>query len=179
MDNEKVILFSPEYCSGCMRCMTTCSTYNTGATSLSKSSIHVVRHEGHALTKTGEEDDLIFDVITCKQCDEPYCSYFCPTMAITRNRDSGVVLIDHDKCVGCRMCMASCPFGAIIYDSDRKQVVKCEQCDGDPQCVKFCPTGALQLLPANLAHLPKRDSLGRKMIQFRERIHEAIPTGGQ
>jgi carbon-monoxide dehydrogenase iron sulfur subunit len=176
MTSEKIIIFKPEYCSGCMRCMTTCTTYNTGSTSFFKSRIHVVRHEGHAITKTDEEDDLIFDVITCLQCDEPYCTCFCPTMAITKDSETGIIVVDHDKCVGCRMCMASCPFGAILYDSDKREVVKCEQCDGEPQCVKFCPTGALQLIDKNLAHLPKRDRLGRKMIRFQGKVREGIPV---
>lgn len=176
MEDEKVIIFDPDYCSGCLRCMTTCSTYNSGATSLSKSRIHVVRHEGHAVTRADEEDELIFDVITCQQCEEPYCSYFCPTLAIERDKDTGAVTINYDKCVGCRMCLVSCPFGAIIYDIDKRQVIKCDLCGGEPQCVRFCPTEALQFLPKKLAHLPKRDSLGRRMTQLRAKVREEIPT---
>ena len=72
MNEEKVIVFDPNLCTGCMYCMTACSTYHCGATSLSKSSIHVVRHEGHAITRIDQEDDLIFDVIICQQGDEPF-----------------------------------------------------------------------------------------------------------
>ena len=172
MVDKGVIVFEPEYCTGCMRCMTTCSTYNNGATSLAKSRIHIIRHEGHAITKMSEGDELIFDVITCQQCDEPYCLYLCPTLAIERNEDTGAIIINHDKCVSCRMCMVSCPFGAISYDPDTRQVVKCELCGGDPQCVKFCPTNALQFLPKKLAHLPKRDRLARKITQLRTRAME-------
>jgi Fe-S-cluster-containing dehydrogenase component len=57
---EKVIVYDPVLCTGCMRCMTTCSTYNFGATSFSKSRIHMIRHEGYAITRMDEEDDLIF-----------------------------------------------------------------------------------------------------------------------
>jgi len=45
MEEEKVIFFDPNDCTGCMRCATTCSTYNIGATSLTKSCIHIARHE--------------------------------------------------------------------------------------------------------------------------------------
>ena len=176
MADEKVIVFDPHYCSGCMRCMTTCSTYHSGATSLSKSRIHIARHEGHAITKMNEEDELIFDVLTCQQCDEPYCLNFCPTLAIERDSDLGAIIIDHDKCVGCRMCMLSCPFGAILYDTDKREVIKCELCGGEPQCVRFCPTDALQFLSKRLAHLPRIDRLARKMTQFRARVSEEIPT---
>ena len=176
MADEKVLVFNPEYCTGCMRCMTTCSTYNNGATSLTKSRIHVIRHEGHAITRIDEEDDLVFDIITCQQCDEPRCMYFCPTMAIERDGTTRAMKIDHDKCMVCRMCVVSCPFGAIFYDADAKQVIKCEFCGGDPQCVKFCPTGALQFMPKKLTHLPRRDRLARTMIQLRIKGVEPIPT---
>jgi Fe-S-cluster-containing dehydrogenase component len=53
---EKVLVFDPFICTGCMRCMTTCSTYNNGATSLAKARLQVARHEGHAITDIDEED---------------------------------------------------------------------------------------------------------------------------
>ncbi len=174
--DEKIIVFDPEHCSGCMRCMTACSTYNNGATSLVKSCIHIVRHEGHAITKADEEDDLVFDMITCQQCEEPRCMYFCPTLAIERDSTTQAMTINRDKCIVCRMCVVSCPFGAILYDTDRKQVIKCELCGGEPQCVKFCPTDALQFLPKKLLHLPKRNRLAKMMTQFRARAMEPNPV---
>ncbi len=149
--------------------MTTCTTYNTGATSLSKARLHIARHEGHAITGIDEEDDLIFQALTCQQCDKPYCMYVCPTGAINRNNETGALTINYDRCIGCRMCMAGCPFGAMRYDPDRRQVFKCELCEGDPQCVKFCPTDALQFLPKNIANIPKIDYLARRLIELRER----------
>jgi carbon-monoxide dehydrogenase iron sulfur subunit len=174
---EKIIVFDPVLCTGCMRCMTTCSTYNIGATSLSKSRIHIARHEGHAITKIDEEDDLIFEALSCRQCDKPFCLYFCPVQAIEKNKDTGAITINYDRCIGCRMCMVGCPFGAVLYDANKKRVMKCEFCDGDPQCVRFCPTGALQFLPKGLAQIPKIDRLARKIIELRPRVTEEIPVG--
>jgi len=167
MVDEKIIVFEPHDCTGCMRCMTTCSTYHNGATSLSKSRIQIIRHEGHAISKIDEREELIFDIITCQHCDEPFCQKVCPTLAIERNGDTGAIIVNRDKCIACRMCMVACPFGAILYNQDKRQVTRCDLCDGDPQCVKFCPTGALQFLPKRLAHLPKRDRLARKITQIR------------
>ena len=164
---EKVIVFDPVLCTGCMRCMTTCSTYNFGATSLSKACIHIVRHEGHAVTRIDEEDELIFEALTCQQCDKPYCVAFCPTGAIALNAETNAFEIDNDKCIGCRMCIAGCPFGAIRYNTVEKQPFKCELCEGDPQCVKFCPTDALQFLPKSLANLPKFNQLAKKYFELR------------
>jgi Fe-S-cluster-containing dehydrogenase component len=47
--------------------------------------------------------------------------------------------------------------------------MKCELCGGDPQCVRFCPTGALKFMPKKEAHWPKRDHLARNLIQNRTR----------
>lgn len=169
MDEEKVIVYDPLYCSGCMRCMIACSTHKNGATSLTGSRIQVIRHEGHAISRIDEEDDLVFDVMTCQHCDHPHCVDFCPTLSIRKDSETGCVTIRSETCVGCRMCMISCPFGAISYDGKRKSVMKCDLCGGDPQCVRFCPTQALAFLPKTEAHLPKRDHLARSLIRHRTR----------
>jgi len=179
MLDEKTIVFDPYYCTGCMRCMTTCSTYKNGATSLSKSRLHIIRHEGHSISKIDEKDDLIFDMITCRHCDEPYCMQVCPTLAIERDNNTGAVVVAPDKCVGCRMCTVACPFGAISYDQVKKRVMKCDLCGGDPQCVKFCPSEALQFLPKRLAHLATIDRLARKMTGLRAGISSQIPFKGE
>jgi carbon-monoxide dehydrogenase iron sulfur subunit len=177
---EKTIVFDPALCTGCMRCVTTCSTYNNGATSFSKARIHVMRHEGHAITRIDEEDELIFQALTCQQCDKPYCSYFCPARAIERNTDTGAMVINYDKCIGCRMCIVACPFGAMRYDSAKKQTFKCQLCDGDPQCVKFCPQEALKFMPKGMANMPKIDRLARKIVELRPTTAvEVSVTGGK
>ena len=163
--NEKVIVFDPVLCTGCMRCMTTCSTYNFGATSLSKSRIQVIRHEGHAITSMDEEDNLIFQPLVCQQCDKPHCQSVCPVKAISVDKETQAKTINYDRCIGCRLCMTACPFGAMRYDTLRKKVFKCELCEGDPQCVKFCPTNALQFLPKEVANTIKISALSRMLIQ--------------
>ena len=51
----------------------------------------------------------------CMQCQQPSCTQVCPTKA-TYHRDDGVIAIDYDKCIGCRYCMAACPYGARSFD---------------------------------------------------------------
>ncbi|MFC1953237.1 4Fe-4S dicluster domain-containing protein [Chloroflexota bacterium] len=162
---EKVIVFNPVLCTGCMRCMTTCTTYNFGATSLSKSRIQIVRHEGHAITRMDEEDNLIFQPLVCQQCDKPHCLNACPVKAISEDKETLAKSINYDKCIGCRLCMIACPFGAMRYDPLRKKVYKCELCEGDPQCVKLCPTEALLFMPKEVANTVKIAALSQKLIK--------------
>jgi carbon-monoxide dehydrogenase iron sulfur subunit len=74
----------------------------------------------------------------------------CPTRALHRADPNSPVVIDHDRCIGCRWCVLACPFGVISLDQDGRTVIKCDQCferveRGEmPACVSACPTGGLQ-----------------------------------
>ncbi|MBN2239204.1 MAG: 4Fe-4S dicluster domain-containing protein [Dehalococcoidales bacterium] len=173
----KALVHDPFLCTGCMRCMTTCSTYNNGATSLSRARIQIARHEGHAITRIDEEDELIFEALHCQQCDKPYCMLFCPVSAISRNKETGAMEINYNKCIGCRMCMSGCPFGAIRYDVIRNRVIKCDLCGGDPQCVKLCPMEAIKFLPKTVANTPKIDYLSKKIMETRPGATQQIHAG--
>jgi len=173
---EKALVHDATICTGCMRCMTTCSTYNFGSTSFTKARLQIVRHEGHALTRMDEVDELIFQPMLCQQCDKPRCQEFCPAHAIERNPKTNAMVINYDRCIGCRMCMAVCPFGAMRYDTNRRKVFKCELCDGDPQCVKLCPQEAIKFLPKDVANAPKINALSKKLIEAQRSPEGEVKT---
>lgn len=85
---------------------------------------------------------------TCKHCTQASCLTVCPTGAITRNA-WGAVLINDDRCNGCRYCVAACPFKVVDFDSEQGRVAKCTFCAGrvaqgfSPACAAVCPTGAI------------------------------------
>jgi carbon-monoxide dehydrogenase iron sulfur subunit len=82
--------------------------------------------------------------MTCLHCDDTFCLEVCPAAAIHRDQTTGAVEIDSERCVGCKMCSLSCPFGNIYFDYNHQISRKCDLCQGEPNCVKFCISGALQ-----------------------------------
>jgi len=104
-------------------------------------------------------------LLLCNHCDNPPCVRVCPTQATWR-RDDGIVMMDYHRCIGCRYCMAACPYGSrsfnwrdpvpyvkeinLDYPTRTKGVVeKCDFCEErlalglQPACVEACKTGAL------------------------------------
>ncbi len=83
----------------------------------------------------------------CAHCDNPPCLAVCPTGATYRNED-GLVLVDADRCIGCRYCQQACPYDVRIVREDTGVVDKCSLCADriaqglEPLCVKSCPTSA-------------------------------------
>ena len=62
--------------------------------------------------------------------------------------DLDEVTLDSHRCIGCSMCLAACPFGAIWYDAGSKRIIKCDLCGGDPECIKWCFTEAIRFVGA-------------------------------
>jgi len=98
----------------------------------------------------------------------------CPVAAIERNEETAILSIDAELCIGCKMCLMVCPFGAPFIDpaGDRKVFI-CDQCLGEPVCVRVCPTEALQYIEsARLGWLQRRAGL-KKLTQVIDRV---LPT---
>lgn len=92
-----------------------------------------------------EEKGVVSFSVRCQHCDEAPCFYACPTGAITRDGETGMIKVDEERCVGCWMCILVCPFGAINRDVNQRKTVRCDLCQGEqiPACVANCPNEAL------------------------------------
>ena len=64
-------------------------------------------------------------------------------------------MVSDTLCVGCKVCTIACPFGTINFNQDTGKVIKCDLCDGDPECAKMCPTEAITYVDANWTGLDK------------------------
>jgi len=98
----------------------------------------------------GHYPDLIHRTITfsCMHCGKPSCVDACPTQAITKRTEDGIVVVDRDECIACDACAEACPFGAPQFGQDGL-MQKCNLCvdrlaqGKQPACVGTCPGEAL------------------------------------
>jgi len=141
----KVLVVDPQKCNGCKLYEIACSLFHDGEVDPARSRIHVIEWNLKG----------IFLPVFCQHCADAPCKKACPKDAISWQDDWGRVVIDYDRCVSCQMCVAACPFGAIGFDKAREVVLKCDLCDGRPQCVNFCEPGALTFAYADRIPSPR------------------------
>jgi Fe-S-cluster-containing hydrogenase component 2 len=128
-----ILLITPEKCSNCRSCELVCSLTHEGEFNPARARVTVLawESEGHSVPTM------------CLQCEEAGCMAICPARAISEDGSSGARLVNELTCVKCRMCIQICPFGSNSYDEKGHKILKCDLCGGEPQCAKFCPSGAL------------------------------------
>jgi Fe-S-cluster-containing dehydrogenase component len=160
------LLFDSTLCIGCKACVAACKQVNnlppdTGLpehpmwdtpldTSAYTYNIIKVYHSGEAKHKDVEENGYAFMKQSCLHCVDPSCVSACPVSAMTKDPVTGIVAYDAGACIGCRYCVAACPFGIprFEYDKALPKIGKCELCrhrmaDGKyAACAEVCPTGA-------------------------------------
>ncbi|MEJ2744383.1 MAG: 4Fe-4S dicluster domain-containing protein [bacterium] len=140
----KRIYVREEYCMGCRLCEIHCLVEH----SRSKKIIKAYKEEfPRAVPRliVEQEGPLSF-ALPCRHCEEAPCIAACISGSMYRDKKTGAVMNDPDRCVGCWSCIMVCPFGVIVRDvKERKVATKCDLCpDRDvPICVASCPNEAL------------------------------------
>lgn len=142
--------FDQSRCYGCQACATACKDWNGIAPGPEKW-MTVYEWETGAFPRP-RIHTLAF---SCAHCEKPACMAVCPEGAIFKEDEFGAVLVDCEKCAGCRKCQEACPFGSPKYASDAKgeKMNKCTMCidklvAGElPQCVMSCPLRAFDFGP--------------------------------
>ncbi len=150
---KKLLVINAERCTGCRLCERVCSVKHTGASNPARSRIHIIKWEGEGF----------YLPMVCQQCEDPVCVAVCPKGASQKSTNKPGVTIDYDLCIGCHMCVAACPFGGTAVDPIAERVIKCDLCDGDPLCARFCETGAIEYLEVDRAVLRKKRRAGEKL----------------
>ena len=157
---QKVILVDQDKCTGCRLCEMICSVKHEGVSNPTRSRINVIKWfmEGYHMP------------MICQQCMDAPCVAVCPKDALSMDEELGRVTLDYDLCIGCKMCVTACPFGGMGIDTVTNKVIKCDLCDGDPQCVRFCFPEALEYVEANAVNLRKKREAAKKLAELMSKV---------
>ncbi len=142
--------FDSTACSGCKACQIACKDKH--ALEVGRLWRRVYEVSGGDWLRVGEAwlpNVFAYNIsLACNHCEQPICMEVCPASAIYKRAD-GIVLIDEEKCLGCRYCAWACPYGALQYHHERGRMTKCTFCVDHidaglpPACVAACPLRAL------------------------------------
>lgn len=164
-DKKLGLVIDLDICVGCQACATSCKEWNTQGVSAPLSDAKprsaepmgtwLNRIHGYEVTGPGQgEARIVHFPRSCLHCETPACVTVCPTGASYKRAEDGIVLVNPETCIGCKLCSWACPYGAREYDYPTGVMKKCTLCvdriynenfepeDRVPACVKACPTGA-------------------------------------
>jgi Fe-S-cluster-containing dehydrogenase component/formate-dependent nitrite reductase membrane component NrfD len=129
-------------CIGCHACSTACKSENLVPLSVNRTYVK------YADVGVFPQARRAMQVTRCNQCEAPPCAEACPTGAMFQRRD-GIVDFDKTICIGCKACIAACPYDAIFINPEDHSAEKCNFCAHrldvglEPACVVVCPTEAI------------------------------------
>lgn len=166
------LLYDGTLCIGCRACIPACKEANAmpsertaleqqpgikgevweAPVDLSGKTLNVIKlyKDGSGAHKDEVKDGYAFTKSSCMHCVDASCVSVCPVSAMTKDPVTGIVSYSVDACIGCRYCVAACPFGVprFTYDTPKPQISKCQLCKhrladgGFAACATVCPTGA-------------------------------------
>ncbi len=151
----KTIITVAERCVACKSCELACAVEHSRAKTL----IGAMQENPPPQRRINIERVGVYTYpARCQHCGDAACITACPTGAMQRDGRHDTVFSDHDRCIGCWMCVVVCPFGGVTADPAQKKALKCDGCPerqaegAAPACVEACPTHALQFAsPQELA----------------------------
>jgi Fe-S-cluster-containing dehydrogenase component len=186
------LLYDGTLCIGCGACMPACKAANgmpregdalyERPIDISGKTLNIIKayRSGTATKKDAVVDGYAFTKVSCMHCVDPSCVSACPVSAMTKDRDTGIVEYNVEACIGCRYCVAACPFGVprFTYDTPVPKISKCQLCahrfvEGKyAACAEVCPTGATLFGP--VAEL-KQEIARRRALK--PGTHTVFPRG--
>jgi Fe-S-cluster-containing dehydrogenase component len=162
-DRKLGLVIDLDTCVGCHACAVNCKEWNTSGHSApltdlepwSRDASGVWFNRIHSFEAgEGAQGRTVHFPRSCLHCEEPACVEVCPTGASYKRVEDGIVLVNADTCIGCKLCSWACPYGAREFDEDEGVMKKCTLCvdriynenlpeeERVPACVSTCPAGA-------------------------------------
>ncbi len=161
-------------CIGCHACTTACKSENEVPVGVSRTYVKAVD------VGFFPEARRNFQVTRCNQCVDAPCVAACPTSAMYR-REDGIVDFDKQACIGCKACIAACPYDAIFINPEDHSVEKCNFCAQridmglEPACVVVCPVEAIFVGDLNDPLSKVSRTVGREAVNVRRPEKDTKP----
>ena len=161
-------------CIGCHACTTACKSENLVPLSVTRTYVK------HVDVGVFPQARRAHQVTRCNQCAHAPCATACPTTAMFKRHD-GIVDFDKSICIGCKACMAACPYDAIFINPDDHSAEKCNLCAHridvglEPACVVVCPTQAILVGDMNDGDSYVAQIVNREAVSVRRPEKETLP----
>ena len=144
---KKVFVIDTTVCNGCYNCQIVCKDEHVGNdwSPIAKPQPEIGQFWLHLEEKvrgTVPKVKVAYRPHICMHCDDAPCIEACPIEGAAYKREDGLVILDTQKCTGCRLCVAACPYDAIFFNEDLNLAQKCTGC---ALCGEMCPDLALQV----------------------------------
>lgn len=151
MSGQLGFYFRQDRCIGCFTCQVACKDKHDLAVGQNFRRVQEFAGGGYRQTGNGLVNDVYayWLSMSCNHCADPACVKKCPTGAMQKCSDDGIVYIEQEKCIGCRQCVTACPYGAPQFNPQLGKTGKCDMCkdllakDEKPVCVTGCPMRVL------------------------------------
>ncbi len=179
---SKSILYDATMCIDCKACEEACAKH-AGLAYDDKVAAQEFT-SSHKLTAVLNKQDKYMRRL-CQHCLEPACASVCPVAALQKT-ELGPVIYEEHRCMGCRYCMAACPFGVPKYEWEKPlpQIRKCTMCydkvskGGVTSCTEACPTGATKFGERDELLKDAQDRLDKNPGQYLPHIFGKTEVGG-
>jgi len=151
MNKQMAFYFEQKHCTGCSACQIACKDKHNLPHGQNFRQVHA--YEGGSFTVSNNiihHNIYAYWVsVSCNHCVNAVCITACPSGAMHKRTEDGLVLINEERCIGCRRCITACPYQAPQFDAAVGKVKKCDFCqellrEGKaPACISACPMRVL------------------------------------
>jgi Fe-S-cluster-containing dehydrogenase component len=173
-----------DICVGCHACAVNCKEWNTSGYhapmtdtapyGADPTGVWFNRVHAYEVQRPAGQSQTVYFPKSCLHCEDAPCVTVCPTGASYKREEDGIVLVDENMCIGCKLCSWACPYGAREFDANEGVMKKCTLCvdkiynenlpkeSRQPACVSTCPANA-----RHFGDLGNPESSVSKMVQAR------------
>ena len=161
---KRMLYFNIKRCVACYGCEVACKVEHHRSSGPKWMELVTVGPE-----EIGGKLTMEFIPMNCRHCENPPCLSVCPASAIYQ-REDGIVLLNSERCIGCKFCIQVCPFGAMQFNAERGVVEKCDLCVDridqglEPFCAKNCFGRCIEYKEVPELSKEKRSAVAKNIV---------------